>query len=274
VRRAHRTATLAAVPEVLEIESYRQLAESVVGATIVSGTADAYLAKKLPSARSWANAVKGLTITATARRGKLLILETSGPTLGLRFGMTGVLVLESTTGIDALFYGPHEFREEWIRGGVTFADGRRLLVHDPRRLARVEIEPDLDELGPDVLSLTRRQFDRSLTSRGDGPALKARLLDQSQLAGIGNLLADEICFRAGIDPRTPVGLLSSDQRASLYRALGVTMRTLARRGGSHTGDHMEGRLAGGLCPRDGAAMRVATVGGRTTYWCSYHQSAI
>lgn len=272
MRRVWRAATLAAVPEVLEIESYRQLAESVVGATILSGVADAYLAKKLHAPRAWANAVRGLTITSTARRGKLLILETTGPSLGVRFGMTGVLVVESTTGIDALFYGPHEFREEWIRGGLTFADGRRLLVHDPRRLARVEIAPDLDELGPDVLSLDRAQFDQALASRGDGPALKARLLDQSRLAGIGNLLADEICFRASVDPRTPVGLLSAAQRAALYRSLGATLRTLARRGGSHTGDHMVARFPGGLCPKDGFAMRVATVGGRTTYWCSHHQT--
>ncbi len=259
------------MPEVLEIESYRELAESVVGATIASGVADVHLAKKLSSPRAWASAVRGLTIRAIARRGKLLLLETDGPTLGLRFGMTGVLVVESTTGIDALFYGPHEFREEWIRGGVTFEDGRRLLVHDPRRLARVEIAPDLDELGPDVLALSRRAFDAALSARGEGPALKARLLDQSHLAGIGNLLADEICFRAGVDPRTPVGRLSQDQRAALYRALGVTLRTLARRGGSHTGDHMEARFPGALCPRDGAAMLIGTVGGRTTYWCSLHQ---
>ena len=267
-----RAATLAAVPEVLEIESYRALAETVVGAKIERGDADAYLAKKLTSPQAWSRAVAGLTITGTSRRGKLLLLSSDGPTLGLRFGMTGVLVVESVTGIEALFYGPHEFREEWIRGGLTFADGRRLLVHDPRRLARVEIEPDLDELGPDVLGLTRRQFDAALAARGEGPALKARLLDQSRVAGVGNLLADEICFRAGVDPRTSVGRLSDDQRRALYRALTTTMRTLGRRGGSHTGDHMEARFPGGLCPRDGAAMRVATVGGRTTYWCSLHQT--
>lgn len=265
-------ATLAAVPEVLEIESYRVLAESVVGATIRSGQADAYLAKKLTSPRAWSRAVKGLTITGTSRRGKLLLLATDGVTLGLRFGMTGVLVVESVTGIDALFYGPHEYRAQWIRGGLTFTDGRRLLVHDPRRLARVELDPDLDELGPDVLSLSRRQFDAALSARGEGPALKARLLDQSRVAGIGNLLADEICFRAGVDPRISVGRLSNEQRSALYRALNSTMRTLGRRGGSHTGDHMEARTPGGFCPKDGAAMRVATVGGRTTYWCSLHQT--
>jgi formamidopyrimidine-DNA glycosylase len=49
------------------------------------------------------------------------------------------------------------------------------------------------------------------------------------------------------------------------------MRTLRRRGGSHLGDHMPARFPGGLCPRDGAAMRIDIIGGRTSYWCSLHQ---
>ncbi len=259
------------MPEVLEIESYRRLAETVVGARILAGHADRYLAKKLDQPVAWDRAVRGLRITGTSRRGKLLLLETDGPTLGLRFGMTGVLMVESQAGLDALFYGPHEYRAEWIRGGLDLEDSRRLLIHDPRRLARVEIAPDLDELGPDVIGLARADFDAALGARGEGPALKARLLDQSRLAGIGNLLADEICFRAGLDPRTPVGRLDAAQRQALFRALGQTLRTLGRRGGSHLGDHMEARTPGGLCPRDGAPMRIATVGGRTTYYCSAHQ---
>ncbi len=152
------------------------------------------------------------------------------------------------------------------------SDGRRLLLHDPRRLARVEIDPDLSELGPDALSLTKAQFANVVhIARGEGPAIKARLLDQSVVAGVGNLLGDEILFRAGIDPRTPTGRLSDEQRAALFTSFTQTMRTLRRRGGSHLGDHMPGRFPGGLCPRDGAAMRVNIIGGRTSYWCSLHQ---
>jgi formamidopyrimidine-DNA glycosylase len=186
--------------------------------------------------------------------------------------MTGVLLVDSAAGVEGLFYGPHSYRDEWIRAGLEFADGRRLLLHDPRRLARVEIDPDLSELGPDALTLTRVQFDQVVaTPRGEGPAIKARLLDQSAVAGVGNLLGDEILFRAGIDPRTPVGRLDGPQRTALYRAFTTTMRTLARRGGSHLGDHMGGRTPGGYCPRDGGAMRIGVIGGRTTYWCSVHQ---
>ncbi len=260
------------MPEVLEVESYRLLAERVVGATIAKGWSDGYAAKKLLSSAQWARTVKGLTITSTGRRGKLMLLETDGVRLGMRFGMTGVLLIDSTAGIDGLFYGPHTYRADWIRAGLELADGRRLLLHDPRRLARVEIDPDLAALGPDALGLTRAQFDAMLDiARGEGPAIKARLLDQSVVAGVGNLLGDEILFRAGIDPRTPTARLSASQRSALYKSFTQTMRTLQRRGGSHLGDHMPGRFPSGICPRDAAPMRVAVIGGRTTYWCSLHQ---
>lgn len=256
----------------LEVESYRQLADRLVGATITKGWSDAYAAKKLVSSAQWARSVKGLRITGTGRRGKLLLIETDGVRLGIRFGMTGVLLIDSEAGIDGLFYGPHTFRADWIRAGLEFSDGRRLLLHDPRRLARVEIDPDLSALGPDALSLTKEQFNGVLDiTRGEGPAIKARLLDQSVLAGVGNLLGDEVLFRAGIDPRTPTRRLSAEQRAALFKAFTQTMRTLSRRGGSHLGDHMPGRFPGGLCPRDGGAMRITIIGGRTSYWCSRHQ---
>jgi formamidopyrimidine-DNA glycosylase len=260
------------VPEILEVESYRQLATRVVGSTITRGWADGLLAKKLHSPSSWARSVKGLTVTGTSRRGKLLLLETNGPALGVRFGMTGVLLLDGETGIEGLFYGPHEYHSKWLRGGLEFDDGRKLIVHDPRRLARFEINPDLDELGPDALTLTRKEFDQLIrVDRGEGPAIKARLLDQSRVAGVGNLLGDEMLFRAGIDPRTPAGTLSTEERDRLFKAFRQTMKLLQRRGGSHLGDHMDARFPGGLCPIDGGTMLLATIGGRTTYWCSTHQ---
>lgn len=260
------------MPEILEIESYRQLAEQIVGATITKGWADPYSAKKLPSVRSWATAVKGLRITGTGRRGKLMLMETSGPTLGMRFGMTGVLLLDSEAGIEGLFYGPHTFRKDWIRGGLELKDGRRLLLHDPRRLGRFEIEPDLSELGPDALTLTKKEFVEAMTiARGGGAAIKARLLDQSVIAGIGNLLGDEMLFRAGINPNTPTGHLSAVQKEDLFKSLKATLKQLQKRGGSHTGNHMTGRTPGGLCPVDGGPMRISVIGGRTTYWCAKHQ---
>ena len=260
------------MPEILEVESYRELAQRTVGSTIVRGWADAYAAKKLTSPQAWSRAVKGREVTGTSRRGKLMILETDGVDLGVRFGMTGVLLIDGVAGIDGLFYGPHTYKKEWIRGGLELDDGRTLILHDPRRLGRFEIAPDLDELGPDALSLTRPEFDDVVRiTRAEGPAIKARLLDQSVVAGVGNLLGDEMLFRAGIDPRTPTGRLDDAQRDALYQAFRATMRTLKRRGGSHLGDHMTARFPGAYCPLDAGAMLIATIGGRTTYWCSTHQ---
>ncbi len=260
------------MPEILEVDSYRALAQRVVGATITRGWADVYLAKKLSAPAAWSRVVRGRSVKSVSRRGKLLLLETDGVTLAVRFGMTGVLLLDGEAGIEGLFYGPHEYRAQWLRGGLEFADGRRLVVHDPRRLARFEVDPDLGALGPDALTLTRREFDRVLTvERGEGPPIKARLLDQARLAGVGNLLGDEMLFRAGLDPRRGTATLTGDERTRLYRSLNQTLRTLGRRGGSHLGDHMVARFAGATCPKDGGAMRSATIGGRTTFWCSRHQ---
>jgi formamidopyrimidine-DNA glycosylase len=95
-------------------------------------------------------------------------------------------------------------------------------------------------------------------------------MDQERLAGVGNLLADEILWQAGLDParRTP---LSDQEIRTLHRSLRSTLRKLDRRGGSHMGELMEERGPGGHCPRDGAELLHAPVGGRTTYWCPMHQ---
>jgi formamidopyrimidine-DNA glycosylase len=95
-------------------------------------------------------------------------------------------------------------------------------------------------------------------------------MDQERLAGVGNLLADEILYRAGLAPdrRTP---LTDAELRELHKQLRSTLRQLGRRGGSHMGDLMEERVAGARCPRDGAALRRESVGGRTTYWCPVHQ---
>ena len=95
-------------------------------------------------------------------------------------------------------------------------------------------------------------------------------MDQERLAGVGNLLADEILWRAGLDPERRHAL-GRDELRRLHTTLRATLRQLGRRGGSHTGDLMEERHAEGCCPRDGTELRHATVGGRSTYWCPEHQ---
>jgi formamidopyrimidine-DNA glycosylase len=267
---------LAPVPEILEVELYRALAERALGRPIARAwMVDSRYGRGGTTPARLRAALVGRSFTAARRRGKLLLLDTdTGPTLGVRFGMTGGLVVDGHQALDRLRYGPGVFDEKWVRVRITFDDGGALLLHDPRRFGSVELAPDESRLGPDALSVTQRQLAAALAippGRTSGAApLKARLMDQERVAGVGNLLADEILWRAGLAPgrRTP---LTDDEMRTLHRELRATLRQLGRRGGSHMGELMEARAEGGRCPRDGSELVRETVGGRTTYWCPAHQ---
>jgi formamidopyrimidine-DNA glycosylase len=121
----------------------------------------------------------------------------------------------------------------------------------------------------DAASVTLAQL-RAVVVSSAAP-LKARLMNQAHLAGVGNLIADEALWRAGLDPRRPAkGLTPADVRR-LHKHLVAAIADLMERGGSHTGDLRVHRAPGGRCPKDGAPLERATVGGRTTWWCPKHQ---
>jgi formamidopyrimidine-DNA glycosylase len=162
-------------------------------------------------------------------------------------------------------------KAEWDRFTLEFADGGRLALFDKRRLARIQLDPDIDRLGPDAAEVTQAEF-RALITKGT-IAVKARLLDQSKIAGIGNLLADEILWQAKIPPATPVSRLQRKDVDRLYRATRSVLEAAAAKGGAHTGDVIAARRPGGSCPRCGAEMVHGTVGGRSTWWCSREQAA-
>jgi formamidopyrimidine-DNA glycosylase len=264
------------MPEILEVELYRGLAEKALGRTIEKvWMVDSRYGRGGTTARRLQSALRGHVFTQARRRGKLLLLDTDdGPTLGIRFGMTGGLVVDSVAALDRLLYGPGVFGDKWVRARVTFADGGHLLLHDPRRFGSLELAPDENRLGPDALTVSLAELRAALggttAPRGRSAPLKAQLLDQGRLAGVGNLLADEMLWRAGLDPgrRTP---LSDEELRTLHKSMRATLRSLGRQGGSHMGDLMDERHPGGHCPRDGSALQVATVGGRTTWWCPVHQ---
>ena len=262
------------VPEILEVEHYRSFAERALERPIARAwMVDSRYGRGGTTPARLRSALVGRSFTAARRRGKLMLLDSGeGPTLGLRFGMTGGLVVDGEEALDRLRYGPGVFDDKWVRARITFDDGGDLLLHDPRRFGSLELAPDEERLGPDALGVSLAEL-RTALAAGRGPVaapLKARLLDQERLAGVGNLLADEILWRAGLAPgrRSP---LDDGEVRRLHAALRATLRQLTRRGGSHTGDLMEERHDGGRCPRDGTELRREVVGGRTTYWCPAHQ---
>ena len=259
------------MPELPEVEAYRRQAESVLGLSITGGDAPhAWYMKGGIDAAEVDAALVGRRFDAARRRGKMLLLDTRrGPTLGLRFGMTGRLVVDGVPGVDRLIYSSDRDRPEWNRFAVSFPVGRSLVVRDPRRLGGVYLDPDEARLGPDALSLTLAQLRHALA--GSEAPLKARLMDQARIAGVGNLIADEALWRAGLDPARPAGSLTDAETRRLARVLRRTLDDLLADGGSHTGDLMVARTPGGRCPKDGAPLVRRTIGGRTTWSCPRHQ---
>lgn len=254
----------------IEVELYRRVAERALGRRILAVEAPDDWFLKGVDAGTLQRALRRRTVTGTRRIGKLLLLDTDGPTLGLRFGMTGRLVVDGAGPIDVLEYSSSRDLPAWDRFGLRFDGGGRLRVNDPRRLGGVALEPDVGALGPDALAITLGQLRTALA--GSSAPLKARLLDQSRVAGLGNLLVDEILFRAGLDPARPAGSLDDATVARLHRHLRATVADLLARGGSHLGRLQAARVRGGTCPQEGAPLLRRTVGGRTTYSCPRHQS--
>jgi formamidopyrimidine-DNA glycosylase len=258
------------MPEMLEVETYRRVAEGALGRRIVAVDApDPWFLKGGATADVVADALLEGTFCAARRRGKLLLLDVhEGPTLGLRFGMTGVLELDGAAA-DELLYASRRRDPAWVRLRVGFAGGGALVLRDARRLGGLELEPDEHRLGLDASSITRAQL--AVLLAGSRAPLKARLMDQARLAGLGNLLTDELLFRAGLDPARASDSLTPPEVRRLHAHLGRTLAELGERGGSHTGDLQASRVRGGRCPRDGAELLRRTVGGRTTYSCPRHQ---
>src|SRR5438874_2408784 len=201
------------MPELPEVETYRRLAERALDRTIDEVVApDAWYLKRGLTARAAAAALTGRRFTAARRRGKTLYLDSSddGPVLKLGFGMSGRLVVDGIAGIDRLLGDSEAVEasarapvlERWDRFAVRFEDGGDLRMRDPRRLGRVELDADESRLGPDAVGLTPAGL-RAVLGTSTAP-LKARLMDQARLAGVGNLIADELLWRAGPRPPPPV----------------------------------------------------------------------
>jgi formamidopyrimidine-DNA glycosylase len=248
------------MPELPEVERARAaIEEGALGRRIVRvDDADTWVCRP-HSPGEIAAALEGATLTAAHRRGKAMWVETdTGPVLGLHLGMAGRIAVDEEPAPNG-----------WDRFSVEFADGGRMALHDKRRLGRVVLDPALDRVGPDAAEVGREEF-RARVGAGTAP-LKARIMDQSVIAGVGNLLADEALWQARMSPLRPAGELDDEQLDALRRSIRAATRRAIRRGGVHTGELIAHREADGHCPRCGTALRRAKVGGRTTYWCPREQ---
>jgi formamidopyrimidine-DNA glycosylase len=272
------------VPELPEVETARAVIEREALGRRIAGIDDSDTYECRPhSPGQIRDALVGRELTTAHRRGKSMWVDTSGtgrsrtpgPVLGIHLGMSGKIVIADAAGEEI------EGGDYWMRGrasgdhrfsrfSITFTDGWSLYLIDPRRLGRVRLDPPVEKLGPDAATITPAQF-RTILGRSSAP-IKARLLTQEAIAGIGNLLADQILWQARINPSRPANDLPAVEVQRLLRAVRRVIPDAIAGGGVHTLSVVPFRRAGATCPRDGAPMIRGTVGGRTTWWCSREQS--
>lgn len=259
------------MPELPEVESARRLLERVlVGRTVVAATAraDAIVLDGVTPGRL-GRALRGRRVIAAQRRGKHLWLELDErPWPTFHFGMSGSFRT----------YGhPRERPTHW-KVELRTDDGQRLALRDPRRFGRVRLladpsaEPPISLLGPDPLLALPRASELSDWLAGRRAPIKSLLLDQRLFAGVGNWVADEVLYQAGIAPQRLGGELSGEE----VRRLRSRLRLILRKACDVEADsdrfprnwlfHVRwGRQADAVTAR-GEKVEHLTIGGRTTAW--------
>ena len=202
------------MPELPEVETFKQYLDSTSLHQRITGVEvrDAYVLKGV-SARELARRLKGRRFENTHRHGKHLFVRADDELwLRLHFGMTGSLE----------YLKRDEETPKTARVLFNFANSGRLAFDDQRKFGEIELIEDVDEflqtrrLGPDALEISLSQF-KAIVGKHRG-TLKAILLNQQLIAGIGNLYADEILFRACVHPATEAGGLSDKDLRRLFCA--------------------------------------------------------
>jgi formamidopyrimidine-DNA glycosylase len=239
-------------------------------------------------------AVSGRTIAGLGRRGKYLLLALDGErTLVMHLRMTGNLILiEGETALDPsegrrLYEAERSTSEGHLRARFELDDGRELWFTDVRRFGEGFLIDDA-ELGERFARLGVEPLSRAFTpealaeiAAGRKAPLKSFLLDQSGIAGVGNIYADEALFRARLHPLSPAGSMKPEHCEALRDGVVAALEAGIDGGGASIDDYRDGRGERGAmqdeflvhtregepCPRCGTAIVRIVVSGRSTYYC-------
>lgn len=261
------------MPELPDVEAVaRRLRGALAGRRISRVDVLDRTVVRSPGPRTFARRLRGRMIREIARRGKyLLVYLSGGAVLVGHLRMTG----------DFLTTSHLEPRRPHTRL-VLGMNGLDLRFIDQRRFGHVDLIDErgvatfagLRTLGVEPLTAAFSvEYLRRLIARRRG-MLKAFLLRQDLIAGIGNIYADEILFQAHLHPARRLETLRPAQVTALHRAIRrVLRRAIAAlsRGGAPVGGLVAVRDRGGTCPRCGRPLRIATIAGRTTYFCPHCQ---
>lgn len=265
------------MPELPEVETIRRsLLARVVGARITGVLVRERRLRK-PIAADFESRLARRRIEGIDRRGKYLLLALDdGHTLLVHLGMSGSLTIAPA---DAALE-PHDHVRLHLDSGsaLTFNDPRRFGL---MQLGRLEALGELDNVGVDPLAVEWSAAEWRAAVRGRRLPIKNLLMDQRLLAGIGNIYANEMLYRAGIRPRRRADRLRRQEIERLARAVREILERAVRLGGSSISDFRDGEgrpgyfqmhhavydRAGSPCRRCGATIRRIVLSGRSSFYC-------
>jgi formamidopyrimidine-DNA glycosylase len=288
------------MPELPEVETVRRgLQPAMEGARIIKAEARRK-DLRFPFQKDFTARLDGQTVTGLGRRAKYLMADLgSGDVLLMHLGMSGSFRVLQEVGPRTPGEFHHPRNEDRAHDHVVFhmSSGAEIIFNDPRRFgymkviarAALEDEPLLKDLGPEPLG---NEFDASMLARacaGKKTSLKAALLDQRVVAGLGNIYVCEALFRAHLSPRRLAATLATkkaeptDHAKRLVTAIHAVLNEAIKAGGSSLRDHRQttGELGyfqhsfqvydreGEACrsPRCDGIVRRFTQNGRSTFWC-------
>ncbi len=287
------------MPELPEVETVRRgLSQLIIGKVVKSESHDTE--KGFPNAPDdVAQFLIGASITDVRRRAKVLMIDLSTDySLIIHLKMTGQLVFVGETRFGAGH--PNDslvgvLPDKSTRVGLAFEDGSKLFFNDQRKFGWMRLMPTIEipnidfmqKVGPEPLSeeFTTKEFMQRFERRGR-TNIKAALLDQSVIAGVGNIYADESLWGAKIHPKRLVSSVTEQEFETLYYELRDVMNLAVEKGGSsnHTYVNAEGkkgsymdfarvfRREGLTCPRCGTTIEKLRVAGRGTHICPFCQT--
>ncbi len=261
------------MPELPEVHNFKQYFDAAAsGQQIASVTVHDDKIMRNISGAAFADALRGRSITGSLRRGKYLFAQLdNGHDVLLHFGMTGDLNLYQET----------TERGRFERFAFHFTDGNILGFDDARKFARILYLEDREAyikdigLGPDALDLEEDYFLEAL--RGRKTTIKGALLNQSIVAGLGNLYVDDLCYRLRIHPAARVVDLGEATLKKIYRKI-VEMMTYATENAPYYRNYPDQwfwhtwRKEGAQDPEGEGEVEITKVAGRTTYYVAGRQA--
>lgn len=286
------------MPELPEVETVRRgLTSLIIGKVVTAESHDTE--KGFPNAPDDVKQfLIGATITDVKRRAKVLMIDLStGYSLLIHLKMTGQLVFVGETRFgaghpnDSLI---NALPDKSTRVELTFKDGSKLFFNDQRKFGWMRLMPTIEipnidfmqKVGPEPLAedFTPKEFIQRFSRRAK-TNIKAALLDQTIVAGVGNIYADESLWGAKLHPKRLVGSVSEQEFTTLFHELRAVMNLAVEKGGSsnHTYVNAEGkkgsymdfarvfRREGLTCPRCGTTIEKLRVAGRGTHICPHCQ---